>query len=366
MAKVLIFESSNHGHRLDYIVYLVEASIERGFDVTVCCPLGDGKLVQRLDDQSIEVERLRLIDHKALEVNYASYVHRYFSIWKIVRKYRPDRICVPTADGLEYAHLLFSCFGCALRPFLVFGLLRLRFGSGGLRDSIRHAALQSIKNGRIIHFDEFNFDELREKYSHISLAYDPIDILSFSKSSANPDERPLVSELLSYILVLGYIDRRKGLLELVKALHCESQGLSIVVAGVVEPSYKNEVLAALEASSCKVDVVWLSEHLTDLEFHRLIQQARMVWVGYKKHSGPSGILLHAAAYGKCVIGNQDGWIGRMIEKYGIGYSCEANDPVAVADAITLANQNPRSLIQASRDELIKRHSYGNFTAQFFS
>ena len=59
----------------------------------------------------------------------------------------------------------------------------------------------------------------------------------------------------------------------------------------------------------------------------------MVWIGYRKFYGSSGVLMQAAKAGVPVVGCRQGLVGWTIARYRLGESVDIDDAAGVVAAI---------------------------------
>ncbi len=61
---------------------------------------------------------------------------------------------------------------------------------------------------------------------------------------------------------------------------------------------------------------------------------------YPQHTGSASIVIRAAAAGRPVLGSDYGWIGRTIEKHGLGLACRPSDESSILRGISWAFRCP--------------------------
>jgi glycosyltransferase involved in cell wall biosynthesis len=141
-------------------------------------------------------------------------------------------------------------------------------------------------------------------------------------------------------LVFGYLSRRKGIYSVLEALQLLPRGVrdrvAVTFAGVLDATDRESFLAAVErarAAQPSVSVDVTDRYLSYGEVASHLAEADCVLVPYVGvPEASSGVLGHAAAFRKPVIGPEGGLVGDLIREYGLGltYEPEASGGLARA------------------------------------
>jgi glycosyltransferase involved in cell wall biosynthesis len=107
-------------------------------------------------------------------------------------------------------------------------------------------------------------------------------------------------------------------------------------------------------------IVTRLEYVDAATEHQLFSACTAVWVGYRRHYGPSGVLIQAAAAKKPVVTGKEGLLGWQTQHYGLGHVCDPAEPESVAAALTQSLFGPYDPRRAS--ELASRHTEDHFTS----
>jgi glycosyltransferase involved in cell wall biosynthesis len=368
---VLICEPHREGHHGQYLRWAARGFLERGCEVWLALPGG------RLDQpgwQQLREEygrRIRTLflppdTGKPEAYNAPSLVrlqlryHRMFdSCYRQLSKERiVDYAFVPYLDYCLYAAaLLGSPFGetpwggIAMRPSFHLKEMGIPAPDSRLQSLKKKLFFRLLRRDPYLH-KLFTIDEPLEDYAHRSrpsvagkLRYlpDPVELNGpHSRESARkmlgiPEDR-------SVVLVYGALSARKGLDALLAgACHSRTQEskVSLLLAGVQDAGVE-ALLDSPEARKLRENgrLYELNRFVSGEEEHAVFQAADLAWLGYRGHYGGSGVLAQAAAMGLPVIACEEGLIGWLTRKHGLGLSVDIDNASGISEAILKPLENP--------------------------
>jgi glycosyltransferase involved in cell wall biosynthesis len=138
------------------------------------------------------------------------------------------------------------------------------------------------------------------------------------------------------VLVYGAIDERKGLDALLAAIeHPDTpRDIHLLLVGRQSASIRalvdgHQFANLLEEGRCHV----VNEFVDHAVEQRAFAAADVVWLGYRRHYGMSGVLVLAALSGVPVIATRDGLIGWFTRTQRLGASVSTTDSAQVASAL---------------------------------
>jgi glycosyltransferase involved in cell wall biosynthesis len=136
------------------------------------------------------------------------------------------------------------------------------------------------------------------------------------------------------IALLGHLDGRKGVLELLDAYRrIASRDTVLLLMGTVDPRIKDQV----ETIASNVSGVILQQgYLSSARFQHALIASDWQAVPYIRHIGSSGILARAAAYERPVIASNWGWVGEATRRFDLGVQCDPLVPSSICDAVRVA------------------------------
>lgn len=349
--RTLYFEPGTGGHRADFLGTV----LCHGFgNWVVACP-------SRLADELPSDARTRLDDKAArgqwirLDTELSGIPDTTTGRWSlsldIARRSGCMRVFHPVIDDMLLAAVRLPqakdirVAGTFFRPTMHYD----RHPS--VRDRVQ-ARLKSLLLGRflarrdvaaVLSLDRYLPDFGRTRYRHVDklvhlpdLVPVPDDLIARARAGAAPPD----PQRRRFIL-FGALQRRKGgyqVLDAVARLPAEVAGrVDIRFCGKVPPESADlpDRIAALNANSparLVLDNRFLP--LEELAVH--VAAADVVLAPYQNHKGSSGLLYWAAAFGKPVIAQDYGLVGREAREYGLGTTVASGDVNGLAEAIARA------------------------------
>lgn len=135
-------------------------------------------------------------------------------------------------------------------------------------------------------------------------------------------------------LLFGYLEPRKGIGALARALSSGASGLRLTVAGSPAPEYRGQLEGELEQMRAGgIEVNAKLSRVGDAEAATELASARCVVLPYLDHYGSSGVLAEAAAAQTPVVSTSAGMLGHTVREYGLGLTVDPTDPAALRKAI---------------------------------
>lgn len=168
-------------------------------------------------------------------------------------------------------------------------------------------------------------------------------------------KKPLLdSSAKRRFLLFGTLSSRKGIFLVLDALNQLperlDQKLEVIFAGNVIKKEKDLFVQAMaDAKGCRpdIDIVHHDGFLPYDEIPGLFSNCDYILVPYNSTNSSSGIIGHAALYGKPVIGRSDGLLGRLIRSYDLGLTVSNMEPSTLASAFVRCLENTPPKIDTS-------------------
>ncbi|MEN8829977.1 MAG: glycosyltransferase, partial [Lentimonas sp.] len=141
------------------------------------------------------------------------------------------------------------------------------------------------------------------------------------------------------LLFIGSINRRKGLLETLRALECLPDPLKAsvhlrIVGRFLDSDLRDEAVSKVNALVEHGYSIELSEGwVSDAQFALESQQCDLVLAPYVGFHGSSGVIGHAAFFAKPLLATCDGLVGEIVRERCLGEVVQTRDPVLYAAAI---------------------------------
>jgi glycosyltransferase involved in cell wall biosynthesis len=141
--------------------------------------------------------------------------------------------------------------------------------------------------------------------------------------------RPTAREPIFDYVLFGFLDPRKGLAFVERALTLDSMPnrLRLAIGGPVEPSYRSALAAQIRAMrNTGVDVELSLRNHSEYETIELLAAARWALLPYVEHYGMSRVLFEAAYAGTPILSHDRGLIGKLVRENGLGVTVDCEDP----------------------------------------
>lgn len=174
-------------------------------------------------------------------------------------------------------------------------------------------------------------------------------------------------------LLFGALDSRKGIYQLLEAIHhldgATCQQMCLVLAGKTDPDEQVHIQMIVQQRLREkpIQIIEQYEFIPNRLSSAYFQLADIVLAPYQHHVGMSGILLTAAAAGKPVLSSCHGLMGQLTRIYELGLTVEAQFPEAIARGIVQCLNKPtQALCDPSRQKaLVKQHDPEHFSQTIF-
>lgn len=144
------------------------------------------------------------------------------------------------------------------------------------------------------------------------------------------------------ILAYGALSVRKGIGCLLDGFAHQDcpKDVSLLLAGRQDSEAEEAIQAHIDQfPEHKNRIFQLKGFLNDEQQSLVFSACDAVWVGYLGWYGMSGVMIQAGTAGKPIIAMNEGLVGWLTEKEGLGELCEIRSPSKVAHAITRLFEN---------------------------
>jgi glycosyltransferase involved in cell wall biosynthesis len=294
-------------------------------------------------------------------------------------------------DFNESGFVLFPCLDYCTRPL---GVMREPFGDtpwGGIIHNVHFhmpAIGMEIDNKWYFKIERFLFsrmlgsrslvrvfcvDPYFKSYINISAGRlagkvsflpHPIDVFGSESRLSARRALGIASDQLA-VLVYGSLSRRKGIDALVNALVHEKalENVLLILAGHHERAVldfmQDEGVQKLRSDD---RLISMNRYFNDNDQRNVFKAADIVWLGYRGHSGPSGVLILAGGTGLPILATREGVIGRQTLEHELGEVVDVDDEHAVASALVrlTTDKHLRERYGANGKSAFSAHTLDNF------
>ncbi|PQV52454.1 glycosyltransferase [Paraburkholderia sp. BL21I4N1] len=382
---VLIVEPNLTGHRWRYVEWTMQACAEAGYPCILVteCANEDHRLARQITAANRADQQIAFVDPeepqrgRLPDPNPYWRFHRYFKrVHSILSRMQNIRlVVVPYVDYFFYSlPFLGSPFGktpwigITMRATFHHHKVGIKAPDRPVVNAIKaqlfKRAIRTSGLRTLLTIDP-TLPEWAARYSSktgakVAYVADPFPdehaenpVLARARLGLDTDQR--------YLLVYGAITERKGIYELVHALTRLDHAPTLIVAGeqddVTRHFMRNHVRSLTPAP------LVLDEFISNDVERDLFSACDAVWLGYKGHYGMSGVLVQAYRFGKPVIATEDGLIGWFSRRCELGPILSDLSSASIGRAITetmTSWPHPREAEPAAREDLLSRHTLGQF------
>jgi glycosyltransferase involved in cell wall biosynthesis len=388
--RALIFEPQFVGHNLVYVRHIAQALLHLGVEVHLLTSrqaVESEEFSKHLGEisnaLSITASDLFSNSSKATGVRVNGPGGLFASMRSLLgelKTARPDHFYLPFGNPLAHALGIPNPVSRSLRQQGIESEIVLLFGKYAYNHSDlgskakQQVALQLLANGpwaRIHHIVPHAVEVMHRHSSRLRgmahLLADPVDPApSMTKSQAKAMLG--LDPAAKYISLIGLIDKRKGVHDLLRAAkelatQSDSQ-VKILLAGKNSMEARDLLSAKYGELVSSRRVVVLDRHLSQSELWAACIASDVVTTPYPKHQYSASILIRAASVGVPVLANAIGWMQDVTERFGLGWVCDTRNPLEFAQRIRDITDGTQTHRVCDRSRaFVEFHSLSNFQVQ---
>lgn len=385
--RVLIFEPRHEGHRFEYVRYLLQGlrrHRERGILATSQAAFDSPEFAVHLADEMVHHDSHRL----AIAPARFATIRSSLALAKVLREAAtvlcPDHILLPSGDGVAQAMGLLSLTRQlkALRTIPMQALfLRGKYGySSSWQQQLRQRMwLTTIEAGpwkKLFHLDPFQWDAIRQVPrlgaggNRWGVMPDPVPPPAVVDLDQVREQLGLKNDDMIMVCA-GRIDEEKGIPELLAAFSAAlaqcPPAAKLLLAGPFSAATRGLVTGEYRGLVESKRIIVIDRILDRTELDQVFAIANLVAAPHRRAYQSSGIVLRGVAAGKPIVGSQEGWIGRAIRQFGVGWTGNTTDRYEFAQTLVLAFHESRSLrFPEIARRWIQFHTPENFVATWFA
>ncbi len=201
-----------------------------------------------------------------------------------------------------------------------------------LLEKLRFLLMATVHRNSMFYIlnDRSSTDKLNKIYKTMKFKFlpDPVPHIDVHRI---PDirERLGISESKYIYLHFGGLTRRKGTLEIMKAIvMADRETLSdkyFIFAGKIYDDIKKEFYTLYDKAKQKTDIIVFDQFCPYSHLYQLCQTCDCILMPYTMVNLSSGILGYAAIFNKPVIGPHKGLLGELIHNYHLGTCIKRTD-----------------------------------------
>jgi glycosyltransferase involved in cell wall biosynthesis len=370
--RVVIYEQQHSGHFYQCVSPLLAPLCEMAAEVTVAItPAGLASQQYRdfLEPWLSGLGNVTVwprVPEARPGMRWKDRVHEHRVFRRTIRELRADYVLAPSADVQTTAMGLWRLAGLGALPRGLRGEGAMHCGpgaGGGAKLTLKrfvYRATHAMSGWDRVHYiNPLQYEDVARGGGGMAkrAAALPYPVKPAERLDQERCRRRLGVPVDGRLLVApGYLDRRKGIAQLLGAFgeiarDPELGDVRLLLAGAMDAPYRSLLEREHSGLVRGGRVIAMGRYLDDDEFAAAISAADVVCAPYPGFDGVSSIALIGAAAGKPVVTDRSGWCGAAVERFGLGWSCDVNDPGSFSGALARAARECDSF---SHDERAQR------------
>ena len=345
--RKLIFDISLSGHHLEYISYIWKWAIEKKDDKFIFAVPGKEWNESQFNKNWIETDNIEIFP---LDIEQIKKIKEGN---KIIQSYKQSRLVAKIAKKVNADEVIMITLASVI-PFLPFFLPKTTKVSGiiyqiflygpkkGMKyvvDYLRYFIMAKNRNVKSVFIlnDLLSANNLNEKFKtdRFKCLPDPVPSLP-EKPLTCLRERLGIESDSKVFLHFGAMDKRKGTLDILKAILCldETDGVAFIFAGKINEKIKSEFDSLYKEIKEKgIKIIVMDEFCSYDTLHKLCYSSDCILMPYRLTNLSSGVIGYASLHRIPVIGPSEGLIGRLIKENKLGKTIRRITPTVISNEI---------------------------------
>lgn len=383
--RVLIFEPDSSGHRLHYVRHIVSALLGiDGLEQITVALAADARSTPEFATHLADLPAAVQFDTWIPPIGGGSLrfaLDRLAALRQSIDRATAQWLYVPYADGLSQ---VIGARRVAMLPGLPRGIctegLMLRGGfvyphqtcKATLAARLSWAAARRAPWTVMHVLDPLVYDRIKRNDPRLAqrccLMPDPVEVPQSTDRLA-ARERLEIPTNGRYLAVVGLIDRRKGvdllLRAFAKAQLCPRDKLLLV--GRHEPAIQQLLAEPYVGLVKQGRIISIDRTVSTDELLDAIVACDVMCALYPRHIGSASTVIRAAAAARPTLGHNYGWIGHIVPRFELGWTCDATDPSALSKRLVESLDQAESFsLNESASRYVRFNSVENFQAHWMS
>lgn len=354
--KILIFDNIETGHHIEYVHHLYNYAGKMMKDDVFIFVLAEGLLHNHKDIDFNKYANIQTVAIKKEEnykikkgifKNWRNWYHDYKLLRKYINLYQPEKV-VLNALFHFMPFLAFSRVGKNLLSGILYIIPDRKPKNRSLinrwADKVRlflYAKGKIFKHVFLLNDTEYP-SIYNKMYNTAVFKYLPDPYVNTPTNIQT--NHITINTQKKVFLHFGGMGYRKGTIDILNAIQLmdekELDKCLFIFAGVfTDKDLYQAFIEKITMLKKKVEIIHIDGFVPFEELAYFCSQANYVLVPYKNVEQSSGVINHAAKYGKAVVGPAEGLLGHLIKKYKLGYTLEKTNEKTLAKFIKEAVNN---------------------------
>ncbi len=323
--KIYIIENEFDGHHFYYLKNIIESYLKNDYSIELIIPdneTGD-KIkngVYGIFNTGIKISQKKLINVK-LKNKYLKFIFNqicFLYFLHISFKNKKDEFINVFCPYIDSYYVSFSIF-LFYKKRISFSFITMRqdfhftYKKFNFKKLILELLNKSNKVSKIYIIDIILFEKYKNRFKKFKYFPDPIlqpkpldKVEARSKINLNKS---------TTILVYGYIDEKKSLVELFNIAY-NFDSINILVAGIQNFDSVNKINNFKLKMPSRIKLFEFNEYINEDLENLLFSSADIIWLCYKNFSLMSNVLIKSIYYKKIIFYYDIGLIAYYSNKYG--------------------------------------------------
>ncbi len=378
--NILIYESATYGHRIEFVEYLNDYFLENDISDNITVLVHHFSL-EHIFNRSIKFCNKPNIRFMPIEQEWQTKFDKEKNTLKrvtqesiylkqILTKGNYDEIIFLEIDTyrLMVGFWAFSTLSKLSVKGIVFKQyiqepFKLSNAGRYIRKLIQSFVLLTFKKLTIfILNDKKSIQKLNNIYgTRTKFVYLPDPIKKRTYNTINIKEKYNISESKEILLVVGGLQPRKNILNIIKSVDMLSAPLKkktclLIMGECYDSNYLIQINEAISKAQ-NTDIIFENAYITFDEMESALSIAKMVFLVYSDFYCSSGIIGNAAKHLKPVIACKNGVIGRITNEYQLGYTVDPQNVSEISHAIEKIMSTDEL---KQNDIFLEKHNHLNF------
>jgi glycosyltransferase involved in cell wall biosynthesis len=167
--------------------------------------------------------------------------------------------------------------------------------------------------------------------------------------------------------LVGALDQRKAIPETIRAFRAAAERPDdrLVIAGALHRDHLDFISVEAGDLLSRDQLIVRDGFLSESEYVTYLTASDAICLPYRGFTGLSAVLFEAVAAGRPVVGHSWDWSEALIERFGLGWTCDVGDAVKYAACLRDVLSRCGSFVETPAiKRLMAFNSTGNFAASW--